>query len=725
MKLQVNQVLQNEMGAQCVERILYIDFSGENLVKIDIFAPQALPVWQPVTEMELALAQGDRRILEKDPLARLVDVDATLPELHRHHRDAAWAVIKSLVSDDQGYPRVAIFICQQRGRLVAACALEHGLTRQTVYTYLRRYWQHGQIKNALLPWYVRCGGRGKERTAGECKLGRPNALARVSGQNEGVVIDEDIKQRFARGVKQFYENQQQMPLTKAFQRTLETFFNCGHELRDGVWVPILPPAAELPTFRQFQYWYTKRGCPDFAQAEKARFSERRFNLSQRPILGDATQIAFGPGSVFQIDATIADIYLVSALDPSRIIGRPVLYTIVDVFSRMVAGFSVSLEGPSWLGAMLALENATTNKVAFCAEYGIAISDEDWPVHHLPKEILADRGEMEGYNANQMVNGLGVSISNTAPYRAEWKAIVERNFRLINDQVIHWIPGAVHLPHERGSHDYRLDACLNLFQFRGLMIRLFLFHNRFHELKDYRRDEAMLGDHVEPYPLDLWNWGLCYRVGQLRQMDADIIRLNLLPEAEASVTERGIIFQQRQYDCQLAHTEQWYERARVQGRWKIKIAYEPRRLDVIYLRLAQGQRLEPCLLHTNEKALRGRDWYEILDMDELERQKEPARRERRQQAEAALDAYIGDVVKPAQETALAERQGQSKRGILKDIRQNRSQERQQERQDGAWELAPAVNHAVSHSETEETDEYIPPPKHIALLRTLDEESRKHD
>ena len=727
MTLQVNLLLQNETATdtKSVERILYIDLHGENLVKIDVFAPRALPIWQSSTELELALTRGDLRILEKDPLLRLVEAEPALPDLYRRRRDEAWNVIKDLVTDEHGQTRVAIFLRQERGALIAACLQSKAVTRQTIYTYLRKYWQAGQTKNALLPAYEHCGGRGQERVAGVQKLGRPNALAHATGQTHGTVVDTEMKKKFQRGVKQFYENPQRMPLTKTFQRTLETYFNRGYELQDGVLVPILPPAEELPTFRQFQYWYAKRGCPDLAQTEKSRFTERRFNLSYRPILGDSTQMAFGPGSIFQIDATIADIYLVSTLDPSRIIGRPVLYTIVDVFSRMVAGFSVSLEGPSWLGAMLALENATTDKVAFCAEYGIVIASQDWPVQHLPKEILADRGEMEGYNADQVVNGLGVSISNTAPYRAEWKAIVERSFRLANDQVIHWIPGAVHLPRERGNHDYRLDACLTLYQFRSLMIRQFLFHNRFHELKEYRRDEAMLSDHVEPYPLDLWNWGLHNRVGQLRQMDADLIRLNLLPEAEAAVTERGIIFRQRQYDCQKAHDEQWYVRARAVGRWKIKVAYDPRRLDILYLRLEHGQQLEPCFLHANDKALKSCDWSEILDLDELERQKEPARRTRQQQAEAALDAYVADIVEPAQKSALAERKGQSKREILKDIRENRTQEREQERQTGAWELASPPSKNMKLNEPEKEPEYIPAPRKIAWLRELDEEILKHE
>ncbi|MBW4573588.1 MAG: hypothetical protein KME31_38255 [Tolypothrix carrinoi HA7290-LM1] len=55
----------------------------------------------------------------------------------------------------------------------------------------------------------------------------------------------------------------------------------------------------------------------------------------------------------------------SAINRSWIIGRPTLYLVIDVFSRLIVGFIVTLEPPSWLGAMLALENATADKVFFC------------------------------------------------------------------------------------------------------------------------------------------------------------------------------------------------------------------------------------------------------------------------------------------------------------------------------------------------------------------------
>src|SRR5699024_11939342 len=72
-------------------------------------------------------------------------------------------------------------------------------------------------------------------------------------------------------------------------------------------------------------------------------------------LGNSKSETNGPGTRFQIDATIADIYLVSSLDVNKVIGRPVIYAVLDVYSRIITGLYVGLEGPSWIGAMMALD----------------------------------------------------------------------------------------------------------------------------------------------------------------------------------------------------------------------------------------------------------------------------------------------------------------------------------------------------------------------------------
>ena len=358
-------------------------------------------------------------------------------------------------------------------------------------------------------------------------------------------------------------------------------------------------------------------------------------------------MATGPGSIFQIDATIGDVYLVSSLDRNWIIGRPVIYFVIDVFSRLIVGLSVALEGPSWLGAMLALENVSTDKVVFCAQYDISIEESEWPVSHLPEALMADRGELEGYNADHLVNAFNITVHNTAPYRGDLKGIVEQHIDLSNEKIIHWIPGRVR-KRERGDRDYRLDATLTLHEFQKLMVLSALDHNNEQRLNDYRKDEYMIADHVEPYPIDLWNWGIRNRSGHLRKPDIETVRLNLLPEAEASVTQTGISFANLKYSSELAQREQWFERAGEKGSWKIRVAHDPRTRNRIYLRLDGGKRIETCHLLPADKTFLDRNWYETMEEFELRKQKNEASRTRHHQSRARFHAATNQVVTAANE-----------------------------------------------------------------------------
>ncbi|MGF1535390.1 MAG: Mu transposase C-terminal domain-containing protein [Elainellaceae cyanobacterium] len=670
---------QDELTPQ-IERILWLDGSMTDVVIIDVNDVKALPVWRKAKDLILAVERREAHVLTADTYAGQLAPEDAIPEKHRQYRDAAWEIIEPLIGPDTE----DIFSPKQRGLLFKAVQERTGCTKRTLYKYLRRYWQGGQTKNALLPHFDRCGAKGKTREAKNRKRGRPSKLAQVTKLPTGVNINDEIRAKFKRGIRLYYENPQQVPLSDAYQRTLERFFHKGYEkLSDGTLVPVLPPAHELPTLGQFRYWYEKER--DATQALSSRKGKKRYQLSHREVLGDSTQMAFGPGSLYQIDATIGDVYLVSSLDRSRIIGRPVIYVVIDVFSRLIAGISVSLEGPSWLGAMAALENTAQDKVAFCQEYGIEITEEDWPSHHIPEAILADRGELEGYNADNLVNALNIRVANTPPFRADWKAIVERNFRLSNDKFIHWTPGAVYKPHERGDADYRLDATLDLHQFRKLMILSVLDHNRDHHMKWYRFDEFMIQDHVEPYPIDLWNWGIRNRAGSLRSVDMDMLRLNLLPGAEASVTYRGIRFQGLYYASDLALKEQWFVKARERGSWRIPVAYDPRKVDVLYLRLGDRHQVERCQLVDAEKPFRGRDWQEALDYQEVRKQATQLARSRKQQSKARFHAQADSIIKEAEQQTSAAQTGQSKRSRVKEIRKNRRQEKEAERDTQAWNI----------------------------------------
>ena len=120
-----------------------------------------------------------------------------------------------------------------------------------------------------------------------------------------------------------------------------------------------------------------------------------------------------------------------------------------------------LGGAFRVSAMMALANTATDKVAYCAQFGIAIQPEDWPAHHLPGILLGDRGEIESEKIDTLINSFNVTVENTSSYRADWKGVVESRFRLLPAKFKAYTPGYIDVDYrQRGGTDYRLDAVLN-------------------------------------------------------------------------------------------------------------------------------------------------------------------------------------------------------------------------------------------------------------------------
>lgn len=720
-----------------VERILWIDSFMTEIIVINVFSLKANPVRRLYQEVAQAIVLEEARVVESDPYQNLLIPENKIIEKYKRYRDEVWQLLAPIIEHE---PPELLLNPWKRSEMIKDLSNQSGRSTVTIRKHLRRWWQTGRVKNAFLPHFEKCGARGKSRKTtnqANSKLGRPSALSKAIGQQIGIRITDDIERRFERGIKRFYEKPEQLSLKDAFKLTLQTFFHEGFSIINGTPVPILPPASKLPSFNQFRYWY-ETAHRKSQRERKSRHGEREYNLRYRALLGDSTQMAFGPGSLYQIDATIADIYLVNSLDRTKIIGRPVVYFCIDVFSRVITGFCITLEGPSWMGAMLALDNVMTDKVIFCSEFGITIQESDWPCHHLPEGILADRGEFEGYDANSIVNSLGVCIHNTSPYRADEKGIIERNFRTYNEKVVRFLPGYVPRQMTRGGPDYVLDATLTLNEFRKLIIFYVLDHNLNRYLKSYKKDVFMIADHVERFPLEIWNWGISNRSGYLRSVPQEIARLNLLPRKEVSVTPSGIYFEgELYYMCDLALREGWFEQARIRGNWKVEIAFDPRTVDYMYLPINGGTQMEICYLISASKHLSGRDLHEAKDYFALEKLAEESAISSTQQSEAQLQAQKTQIVSEATEktrASLAAVGNLSKSARKRGIKKNRSQERQSEREHDAWRLGitnmeetsrgtvPIVNQSSASQDTSK-EEYVPPSPKASQIRNIRDKNWK--
>ena len=687
-----NDLLRYEADARIV-RVLWLRPDSVGAAIIDVLDDKALPIIVRAETLIQDVQEGLASLVNPDPYLVLA-VEATLPENHKAIREKAWSIIQGLVENEPD-----IYRPDRRGKLLKAALGEHKVTLPTLYRYLRRYWQRGQTPNSLLPDYANSGGRGKERELSGKKRGRP----RVYGRQDGVNVTKDMRQVFRVAIDRYYaEKNSKFTLKGAYDEMIRTFFSEKRiDPESGAIIHLAKgdfADAGFPTVTQFRYWFDKGH--DTLDVKRNRVGARVYDKDMRGLLSTSAVETWGPGARYQIDATLADVYLVSRLNRDRIIGRPVLYVVIDVFSRMIVGLYVGLEGPSWVGAMMALANTAADKIVYCKQFGRDIEMGDWPCHHLPASLLGERGEIESRYIETLANNFRVNVENTAPYRADWKGIVEQRFRLLPAKFRPYVPGYIQCDfRQRGGKDYRLDAVLDIQQFTRIIIDCVLHYNNHHEIKGYDKSRDMVSDNVPAIPIELWEWGIANRSGQLRVYPEDRVRFSLLPVASASITELGIYHDGCYYSCTLAVEQRWFDRARQKGRWRVSISYDPRYMDDIYLHVPESpQGFVVCQMTERSRADRGISLWEIGQRQFLEKDQSADGAQTRQLKGADLAAMVEETVGEA--TSMRGQTNASDRSRTKSIRTNRAEEKKWNRQTEAFRLG---------------ERKPPPPKDAEVIR----------
>ena len=730
MLLTINQIIawhDDDTGDKWDERVLHIfPDSGEAAV-IDVAAKDALPIFRSLEELEEEISKGNAIVLAGDSYAPRHftedELDSKKLRKFKRRRDKALRIIAPLFEGENAVRMLfardrAALIKARRRQIRSSSAGDDRACEKTIYKYCRRWWQRGQLSNAVLPYYDNCGARRNKARRVTKKLGRPSRLTQHSRTNgkptivTGANMTLDWIEKIKIGGTLFYENRLKPSFGWAYRQTLARFFIKDKIIEDGQEriITLDPAKGEIFTQAQFRYHYLLNR--DARRAANKR-SRGRFNTLHRELKGKST--ARGPGFRNLVDATIADIYLRSRYGGNLIIGRPIIWVMIDLFSRMITGVCVRLEGEGWLGLQLVLENTVEDKVAFCAKYGIKISKEQWPAQHRPVEILGDRGPLIREAINPFIKAFNVVVSNTPPYRPDWKGVVERIFGEMNIRVFKWLPGFVVPERGPGQPDYRLDAVFDIEELTAIIIEAVLYHNNECLVSDgVEIDPAFLAEDLAPIPTGLFNWGAHHRPGGLRESDFDSVRRSLLLEGKVSVNKGEIKFRHPKapkpllYKCdQLEEQGLLLRGTGAKGR-HFKALYDLRWADEIYLMPEAGRELLPCRLRDEDSIHANRDWAEVVQyMEEVQVQRD-------RQGSVVLQSAISfehrmkNRVAKAKRKLADERQDspkQSKAEMLRGIASNRKTEIARMHEEEANQLRlnkddrPLSSSSTNHSQVE--------------------------
>lgn len=303
-----------------------------------------------------------------------------------------------------------------------------------------------------------------------------------------------------------------------------------------------------PTYRQFQYYYSKH--KSLQTYYISRNGLTHYQRNHRPLLGEGVR-EFAPNvGVGMLDSTICDIYL--ANESGEVVGRPLLTACIDAYSGMCMGYYLGWEGGlySLRGLML---NVVSDKVAHCNKVGVKIEKDEWDCTELPSTLVTDMGAEYKSETFEQLTELGVSVVNLNPYRPDLKSVVEKFFDCIQSlyKPLLKSKGVIEEDfQERGCRDYRKDACLTIEQFERVLVNCIIYYNC-HRIIDL----PLISETIKPHASNLWNWGKNALGANLITVNKQTLALCLLPRTKGKFTRRGLVVNKLRYKAE-GFTEQF-------------------------------------------------------------------------------------------------------------------------------------------------------------------------
>lgn len=406
-----------------------------------------------------------------------------------------------------------------------------GIQRDAAWRAIRRFLQSGLDMAAIVDGRsLRSGKRNPYKYSK--KTGHPT----MNALGKGVPLTDEIRTYFDEAIKDFLIGRAKTK-KDAYMTMIEKHFINEEEIPTGIRVSVLPDNLR-PTLKQFLN-YTRVRVPQ-EEIDKAKTSAREQRNNKRLLLSDNLQGVMGPGDLWEVDECEIDLSLVSVENPSVTVGRPIVYVMIDVYTRMIVAYSVAFDNNSVLGITNCFLNLLDDKQELCNRFGIQIGADEWPSKILPLRLRSDYGaEYISHAMDTICCKLGVAKELVSPATGSLKGQVEQVFHQIHAAQNSLLEGKG-LIEKRHDSNHHQEAALNIQEFEAVLLTYIVGHNRKY-MEKYPLTKDMRQQNVEPRPIDLWKYGVSLN-GSPRPITNEVMfRHSLLLPVKASVGRAGITF----------------------------------------------------------------------------------------------------------------------------------------------------------------------------------------
>ncbi|EOR04435.1 MULTISPECIES: Mu transposase C-terminal domain-containing protein [Acinetobacter] len=238
-----------------------------------------------------------------------------------------------------------------------------------------------------------------------------------------------------------------------------------------------------------------------------------------------------PLAYVQVDHTPLDIEIVD--DEFReAIGRPFLTLAIDVNTRMVVGYYLSLEAPSATSVAMCIASSILSKKRKLLELDI---DADWQVEGLMDSVHTDNGpDFRTNHISRACLKYGIHWEFRPIGGARFGGHIERLIGVVNLEM-HILDGTTFSNiQERGTYDSAGHACMTLKELEYYIV--YWITKVYHQKKHSKLGMS---------PLQKWQdgvWGTKTTVGtglKERVSDEDTLFIDFLPEFESTIQRVGV------------------------------------------------------------------------------------------------------------------------------------------------------------------------------------------
>jgi len=369
---------------------------------------------------------------------------------------------------------------------------------RTLRRYFRAWQRAGKDRLALLLRADRKGARGRPR------------------RNSWLHKHPQVKRLVEEAIGTVYLNKARRPISAVTRRVLDDLARINARLPAAQAIPV-PREAALA--RAIARWIAQM---DPWEVDRERWGRRIADMRHAP--KKPQQLATRILQRVEIDHTPLKVVVGTEAGP---IGQPWLTILIDYYSRLVVGFCLGFEPPSYGVIMEALRHAILPKTYLAARYPKV--QGSWPCCGLPEKLVCDRGsDLTSNDLEDAGFQLGIELDFNPPRTPHFKGTVESFFDGLNDQLSAALPGRT-FRNWADRADYKPDGG-PLLSYEALLEILHI----------YLVDVYSIAKHpaAETSRLEMWQESAALHTPSLPAAADDLLVL-LAKHADRTLSARGI------------------------------------------------------------------------------------------------------------------------------------------------------------------------------------------